>query len=190
MASALLFVVGSLTRRRSWSRNDASAALVLQPVALARDLHHRRVAQDAVEHGSVRTTSPANASSQLPNAKFEVRIISQRLKRPPVSRAREQLIAVDQIEQGYRLFAQGMDDVPVVDHLAALALRHRLAAPECDDVRRAEEAFEPIIVDAHPQTVADEARGHSAEYAPEDEAPDEVTVTIFSSKPAVRRLGS
>jgi hypothetical protein len=32
--------------------HDASAPLVLQPVALAGDLHHGRVVQDAVEHCS------------------------------------------------------------------------------------------------------------------------------------------
>ena len=39
-----------------------------------------------------------------------------------VGRTREQLVAVDQIVQRHRLFAQRVDDVPIIDDVAALAL--------------------------------------------------------------------
>jgi hypothetical protein len=45
----------------------------------------------------------------------------QRLERAGIGPAREQLIAVDQIEQCHRLLAQCMDDVMVVDHMTVLA---------------------------------------------------------------------
>ncbi len=46
----------------------------------------------------------------------------QRLERAGVSAAREQLIAIDQIEQRHRLLAQRMDDVMVIDDVAVLAV--------------------------------------------------------------------
>ena len=45
----------------------------------------------------------------------------QRRERAGVGLAREQLIAIDQVEQRHRLLAQRMDDVPIVDHMAVLA---------------------------------------------------------------------
>ena len=56
---------------------------------------------------------------------------------------REQLIAIDQIEERHRLAAQRMDDVMVVDHMAMLAAAlRRPAAPQGQQLRRAKKAFE------------------------------------------------
>ena len=47
---------------------------------------------------------------------------SRRFEGALISTAREELLAVDQVEQGHRLAAQGMDDVPVIDDVAVLAV--------------------------------------------------------------------
>ena len=97
-------------------------------------------------------------------------LLAQRFEGPGIGRTREQLVTVDQVEQRHRLPAQGMDDMAVVDDVAALALRHRLAAPQRGNRRRAEEAFEPVVVNADPQAMADQARRHGVEHAPQEEA--------------------
>ena len=71
----------------------------------------------------------------------------QRLEGAPVRAAREELLAVDQIEQGHGFTAQGVDDVPVVDNMAVLAAGMRSTAAHLGC--RAEKAFEPIVVEAH-----------------------------------------
>jgi hypothetical protein len=50
-----------------------------------------------------------------------------------------------------------MDDMPVVDHVAVLAVGMRPPAAQCHQRRRAEKAFEPIVVKAHAQTMANQA---------------------------------
>ena len=52
---------------------------------------------------------------------------AQRLEGAGIGRPREQLVAVDQIEQRHRLFAQRVDDVTIVDDMAALARRRPAA---------------------------------------------------------------
>jgi transposase len=59
---------------------------------------------------------------------------------------REALPAIDQTEQGRRLAAQGMDDMPVIDHIAMFAAGMRSPAVRRHQRRRAEKAFEPVIV--------------------------------------------
>ena len=46
----------------------------------------------------------------------------QRLEGALIGTAREELLTIDQIEQGHWLAAQGMDDVPIIDHMACLLL--------------------------------------------------------------------
>jgi hypothetical protein len=64
--------------------------------------------------------------------------------------------------------ARGMDDVPVMDDVAVLAVGVRTAAAQRHQRRRAEEAFEPVIVE--PQAMTDQARWHRVEHPLEDEA--------------------
>src|SRR5262249_57160260 len=40
----------------------------------------------------------------------------QRFESALIGAAREELLAIDQVEQGHWLAAQGMDDVPIIDH--------------------------------------------------------------------------
>ena len=54
---------------------------------------------------------------------FSLSLGQQRLEGAGIGAAREQLIAVDQIEQRHRLPAQRVDDVTIVDDVAALAAR-------------------------------------------------------------------
>ena len=60
-----------------------------------------------------------------------------------------------------------MDDVAVVDDVPALAERHALgrnpAAPQRQHQAAAEKAVEPIVVEAHPQPMTDQSRGHGVE---------------------------
>ena len=63
-----------------------------------------------------------------------------------------------------------MDDVAVVDDMGAAAVAVAAAARQGHQMRAAEEDLEAVVVDAHPQPVADQARGHGVEDAPEHEA--------------------
>jgi len=62
-----------------------------------------------------------------------------------------------------------MDDVPVVDDVAVLAGGVRPPAAQRHQRRRAEEAFEPVVVEAHAKAMTDQARGHRIEHFSEDE---------------------
>ena len=93
----------------------------------------------------------------------------QRLEGALIGAAREQLLTIDQVEQGHWLAAQGMDDVPVIDDVAVFAGGVRPPATQRHQRRRAEKAFEPIIVKAHPQAMADQAGGYRIEHLLEGE---------------------
>jgi hypothetical protein len=80
-------------------------------------------------------------------------------------------VTIDQIEERHRLPAQRVDDVMVVDHMAMLAAPlRRSATPQGQQLRRAEKAFEPVIIEADIEAVADQARGNAIEHAPQNEA--------------------
>jgi len=75
-----------------------------------------------------------------------------------------------------------VDDVTVVDHVAMLAAGlGRSTAPQGQEPGRAEEAFEPVVVEVNIQPVADQTRGNGVENAPQDEAAARVTRTRASS---------
>ena len=82
----------------------------------------------------------------------------QGVERKGVGAARKELGAIDQIEQRHRLTAQRMDDVTIIDDMAVFAARLGAAAPQGEDWRRALEAFEPIVMQMHPQPLADQSR--------------------------------
>src|SRR5271166_2414401 len=88
----------------------------------------------------------------------------QGVERQGEGSAGEELIAIDQIEQRHGLAAQGMDDVTVVDDMTMFAVRPRPTASQDDDGRRALETFEPIVIKAHPQPMADQSRGDRVEH--------------------------
>ena len=94
----------------------------------------------------------------------------QRLESALIGSAREQLLAIDQVEQSHRLATEGVNDVPVIDDVAALAAGVRAAARQRHQRRRAEKAFEPIVVETHPQAMADQPGRHRVEHLLEAEA--------------------
>ena len=57
----------------------------------------------------------------------------------------------------------------VIDHMAMLAAGMRPAAAQRHQRRRAKKAFEPIVVQAHAQAMANQARGHRIEHLLEGE---------------------
>ena len=63
---------------------------------------------------------------------------TQGIEGPPVGLAREQPVAIDEVEQRHGLAAQGMDDVVVVDDLVvpAVADGPARAAASCRACRR------------------------------------------------------
>lgn len=85
----------------------------------------------------------------------KVAALLQRFEGAFVGGAWEQLIAVDEIGERHRLAPQRMDDVPVVDEMSAASFRDGTTAPQASDGRGAEEAFEPIVEDAHAQAMPD-----------------------------------
>jgi len=87
-----------------------------------------------------------------------------------IGAAREELVAIDQVEQGHGLAAQGMDDVSVIDDVPMLAVGVRVATAQRHQRRRTEKAFEPVVIKAHPQPMTDQARGHRIKHPLQDEA--------------------
>ena len=92
------------------------------------------------------------------------------LEAAPVGIAREQGVAVDQVEQRHRLLFQGMDNVAVVDDVDMGARLARPPARQGQVAGAAEEEFEAVVIEAHAEAVADEARGHGVEHPLQGEA--------------------
>src|SRR5271163_3779714 len=93
----------------------------------------------------------------------------QGLERQSEHPAREELVAIDQVEQRHRLAAQRMDDVTIIDDMAMSAARLGAAAPQGENRRRALKAFEPIVMQMHPQPLADQSRGNRVKHLAQDE---------------------
>ena len=87
--------------------------------------------------------------------------------------AGEQLVTVDQVEECAGLAAERVYDVAVVhDMQGAMGRAPALERPpsgQRQDDGAAEQAFEPVVVEADPQPVADQARWHGVEHATEQE---------------------
>ena len=94
----------------------------------------------------------------------------QRLEGVPVGVAGEELVAVDEVEERHRLAAKRVDDVAVVHDLVVPAVREGPSARQRQEVRAADQDVEPVVVEAHAQPVADEARGHGVEHLAHPEA--------------------
>src|SRR5262249_20378168 len=85
--------------------------------------------------------------------------------------ARKQLVAIDQIEKRHRFSAQRMDYVMIVNHMVMLlAALWRPAASQGQELRRAEKAFKPVVVEPHAKMMADQTRRNGVERAPQQEA--------------------
>ena len=117
-----------------------------------------------------RSCASASNSTVTLHARLSPTSARNASKARAIGRAREQLVAVDQIEQRHRLLAQRVDDVPIVDDVTALALGDRPPAPQRHHRRRAEEAVEPVVVEVHAQAMADQPRRRRVEHAAQNEA--------------------
>ena len=70
----------------------------------------------------------------------------------------------------------------VVDHMAMLAAPlRRSATPQGQQLRRAEKAFEPVVIKADIEAVADQARGNAIGTRRRMKPPLDVTSTRTSS---------
>ena len=96
-----------------------------------------------LETGTLRELEPSRASS------------SASKMRRKASRGK-QLIAVDQMQQCHRLAAQGMDEMVVVDHVAAATIAVGATAAQGHQWGRANEQLQPIIVEVDAQGVTDQ----------------------------------
>ena len=74
------------------------------------------------------------------------------------------MVAIDEVQQGLGLAAQAVDDVAVVDDVAMLVTAGRPAARQGEDLGSAQQAEDPVIVDAQGQRMADEPRRDGVEY--------------------------
>ena len=88
----------------------------------------------------------------------------------PIGFTRKELVTVDEVHQRHGLLAQGVDDMAVVDDLVMLAGRRSPAARQRHEMRAADEHIEPIVVETHPEPMADQARGHGVEHLAQGEA--------------------
>ena len=71
--------------------------------------------------------------------------------------AREQLVAIDEVQQRHRLAAERVDHMPIVDDLVVLAAGMCPPARQRHQVRAADEQVEPIVIQAHAQPMPDQA---------------------------------
>ena len=100
----------------------------------------------------------------------QIALLLQRLEGAPIGGAGEQLVAIDEVGERHRLAPQRVDDVVVIDHMAALDVGHGPSSAQAGHRRGSEEAFEPVVEDANPQAVTDQPRRHGVEHAPQREA--------------------
>jgi hypothetical protein len=63
-----------------------------------------------------------------------------------------------------------MDNMPVVDHLVVFARWGSTSARQRREKGAADEDVQPIVERAHPEPVADQARGHGVEHLAQREA--------------------
>jgi hypothetical protein len=68
----------------------------------------------------------------------------------PIRLAWEQLLAVDEVQQRHRLLAQGVDDVPIIDDMAVLAVRARPAAAQRHEWGAADQQVQAVVILPYP----------------------------------------
>src|SRR3546814_5230101 len=83
-------------------------------------------------------------------------LFEQPFEHEPVRLAREQLVAIGQLQQGHRLTPEAMDHVTVIHHIAMFGSAFRATAWPGHEITAAQEQIEPIIVEAHTQSMPDQ----------------------------------
>jgi hypothetical protein len=81
-------------------------------------------------------------------------LTEQSIEGLPVGLARKQLVAINKVEQGHRLAAQRMDDMPVIDDLVVLAREMGPPARQRHEMGAADEDIEAVIVEVYPEPVS------------------------------------
>ena len=165
VTSVLAGVARSATRPRlrlTWA--DATAASVM---AWSGKIDPHSGSAPASRHASSSLARAASQPRSWASASSAFALgVEQRLEGAPVCIAREHLVAVDQVAQRHGFAPQGINDVPVIDDMAAAAVSRPSPARQGHQRRRGEEQFQAVVVDARGQWVADQAGGHGVEHAP------------------------
>src|SRR3546814_13021781 len=89
--------------------------------------------------------------------------LQQPIEHAPVGLAREELVAIDKIQQRHRFAPKRMDDMAIIDDMAMFAAALGAAARKRKERCAAEEQLKPIVVKSPPQTMADKPRRHGVE---------------------------
>ncbi len=92
--------------------------------------------------------------------RFFSELLKQPLESQPVGIAREELVAVNEIEQRHGFAAQRVDDMAIIDDMTMFAGRGGAPARQRHEGRAADEQIEAVIVQPDPQPMSDELRWH------------------------------
>lgn len=84
--------------------------------------------------------------------------------------AREELIAIDEVQERHRLAAERMDHMAIVDDLAVLAVGMGPPAGQRHQGSAADEHLEPVVIEADAQAMPDQSRGDGVEDLAQREA--------------------
>src|SRR3546814_5237130 len=77
--------------------------------------------------------------------------LQQPIEHAPVGLAREELVAIDKIQQRHRFAPKRMDDMAIIDDMAMFAAAFGAAARKRKERCAAEEQLKPIVVKSHSQ---------------------------------------
>src|SRR6202020_2723006 len=69
----------------------------------------------------------------------------------------------------HRLTPEGANDMTIIDDVPMFTARLRPSSPQGENRGRALEAFEPIVMEMHPQPLADQPGGNRIEHLAQDE---------------------
>src|SRR3546814_5267996 len=89
--------------------------------------------------------------------------LQQPIEHAPVGLAREELVAIDKIQQRHRFAPKRMDDMAIIDDMAMFAAAPGAAARKRKERSAAEEQLKPIVIKSHSQSLPDQPRRHGVE---------------------------
>src|SRR5262245_15369905 len=140
-----------------WMRREASA----EGIKIGQSSGIELGVDSPSELGFAGTIMSQRQQSDDGAARLFLAVIGQQcFERALIGAAWEELLTIDQIEQGHWLTAQRMDNMSIIDHMTVFAAGMRSPAAQRDQRRRAEETFQPIVIQPHAKAMADQARGH------------------------------
>src|SRR3546814_10710448 len=92
--------------------------------------------------------------------------LQQPIEHAPVGLAREELVAIDKIQQRHRFAPKRMDDMAIIDDMAMFAAALGAAARKRKERCAAEEQLKPIVVKTHSKSMAEPPRRHGDRTSP------------------------